>query len=316
MLQTHFWRDFPHKKALITNNTIILNRLTLNARTLIYPICATYSCITKTRRNTMLNKTLLVISDKFNAFTRQRDVITISDLSILLNSKTIVLPKSGKICLIPGQGIGEKSIKEILSKAAVSKNCLYFDFSIWHNIPKRASTQLTHKHNIENILISEPHKQTKDTFFMDLLIDEECEIMQDHQTGLHLQGMLLVEAARQAYLATIEKFYTKQDTERNYFVFNKLNTEYCKFLFPLPSSIHVTHEKVDFSNKKRQHTISKIRIIQCGEVSACVTMDVTIMPNMRVVNMEKRLACQALNQLITYNEENTNNYINRDFLHA
>jgi hypothetical protein len=144
---------------------------------------------------------------------------------------------------------------------------------------------------------------------MNVLIDENCEMMRDHQTGLHIQGMLLVEAARQAYLATMEKFYIENSTEKNYFIFNKLNVGYNKFSFPLPSSIRLTNQKVDFSNAKRQHTITQIELIQCNEVSATVFMDVTIMPGTRVSTMESRFANQSLDNYINYAlTENDANY--------
>jgi hypothetical protein len=133
-----------------------------------------------------------------------------------------------------------------------------------------------------------------------MLIDEECEMMRDHQTGLHVQGMLLVEAARQAYLATMESFYMENNKEKNYFIFNSLTINYDRFSFPLPSSIKLTTEKLKILSKKRTDTLTKIELIQCGETSASVLMDVTIMPSNRVSNLENRLADQSLNNHINH----------------
>jgi hypothetical protein len=257
----------------------------------------------------MLHKTLLIVSDKFHDFATRKDVITISELYNLLSSNNVSIPYSKKILLIPGQGFSEKQIEDILRLSSTTKNIASFDFSLWRNIPKRASTQLTHKQKKENILVSEPKRQSESIFNMNVLIDENCEMMRDHQTGLHIQGMLLVEAARQAYLATMEKFYIENSTEKNYFIFNKLNVGYNKFSFPLPSSIRLTNQKVDFSNAKRQHTITQIELIQCNEVSATVFMDVTIMPGTRVSTMESRFANQSLDNYINYAlTENDANY--------
>ncbi len=246
----------------------------------------------------MLPKTLLIVSDKFHNFATRPDVITISELYSLLSADNIKIPYSQKIILIPGQGFSRESINRVLALSVTAKNALSFNFNLWHKIPQRASSQLTHKHQEENILVSEPHRKSESTFEMDVLIDENCEMMRDHQTGLHIQGMLLVEAARQAYLATMEKFYIKNKEEKNYFIFNELNVGYNKFAFPLPSSILLTNEKVDLSNKKRQHTSTKIELLQCGDVSASVLMDVTIMPDTRVSTMETRFAKQSLDNYI------------------
>lgn len=248
----------------------------------------------------MLHKTLLIVSDKFHDFANRNDVITISELYNLLSSKNITIPYKQKILLVPGQGFSEKQVKDILLLSRETNNTSSFDFSLWRNIPKRASTKLTHKQKIENILVSEPIRETESSFIMDVLIDENCEMMRDHQTGLHIQGMLLVEAARQGYLATMEKFYTGETQEKNYFIFNQLNVGYNRFAFPLPSSIRLTNTKADFSNPKRQHTTTEIELIQCNDVSASVHMDVTIMPGNRVSTMESRFANQSLDHHITH----------------
>ncbi len=246
----------------------------------------------------MLNKTLLIVSDKFHSFSNKNDVITISDLFNLLSSDTVLFPAPSKIRLVAGQGLNEKQLQEIIKLSTSNKNKVNFDSTLLHYVPKRASKQLTHKHQTENILVSEPLQVNANEFSMDVLIDENCEMMRDHQTGLHIQGMLLVEAARQAYLATMEKFYITDGPTKNYFIFNELNVEYNRFAFPLPSSISLSHTKTDFSNSKRQHTETSIKLLQCGEVSASVKMDVTIMPDIRVSNMENRLAKQTLNSYV------------------
>lgn len=247
----------------------------------------------------MLHKTLLIVSDKFHDFAHRNDVITVSELYNLLSSKNISIPYKQRILLVPGQGFSEKQIRDILALSLIDNNHVSFDFSLWKNIPKRASTKLTHKQQIENILVSEPIRQSESSFTMDVLIDENCEMMRDHQTGLHIQGMLLVEAARQAYLATMEKFYIEDNQEKNYFIFNKLNVGYNRFAFPLPSLIRLTNTQVDFSNPKRQHTVTEIELVQCNDVSASVHMDVTIMPGSRVSTMESRFANQSLDHHIT-----------------
>lgn len=245
----------------------------------------------------MIRKTLLVISDKFENFTSQKDVITRSRLVHLLSADDVILPQQSRIQLVIGQGFSESAINELLEIAGHAKNRAYFDFSLCHDLPVRAQRRLTHKHNIENTLVSEPSKQSDTEFLMDLLIDEDCEMMRDHQTGLHIQGMLLVEAARQAYLATMEKFFNDLDNKR-YFVFNNLSVDYNRFAFPLPGKIKVTIREHDTSNAKREHTIVDIEILQCDVVSSSVRMDVTIMPENRVTNMESRLATKTLNDYI------------------
>ena len=74
----------------------------------------------------MLNKTLLVVSDKFNNFASNKEVITKSELFALLNSKNITFTRNMRTKLIPGQGFSEKDIQTILKLAITSKNATFF----------------------------------------------------------------------------------------------------------------------------------------------------------------------------------------------
>jgi hypothetical protein len=248
----------------------------------------------------MINKTLLVVSDKFHHFSTRKDVITKSELHNLLNSKNIIFHKPTKTLLIPGQGFSEESSKDIKLLAYSSLNSAHFDFSMWDNMPKRASKQITHKYKDENILISDPHRQSTDSFSMNILINEDCEMMQDHQTGLHVQGILLLEASRQGFLAIFEKFFALESTGKLYFIFNSLNVNYNRFAFPLPATLSVSIRELDVSNSKKQHAIMDMEIIQCGSSSASFTLDMTMMASTRISSMESKLATQSLNDHINY----------------
>jgi hypothetical protein len=265
----------------------------------------------------MLEKTFLVVSDKFHHFATRKDVITKSQLCSLLFSENVIFTGSNKIHLIPGQGFSEKALNEIIESMHASKNARYLDFSMWHNAPKRASKQLTHKHNLENILISTPERQSDKVFVMDMLIDEECEMMRDHQTGLHIQGMILVEAARQASMSVIEKFLINHIDEKLYFVFNNLTVNYNKFAFPLPSSLKVSIQKRDETKEKRRHYVMNVDVIQCGNVSASLSLDGTMMSDKVVLNMESRFANQSLDEYINYaTSANHANQIQGELNHA
>jgi hypothetical protein len=248
----------------------------------------------------MLNKTLLIVSDKFHNFATRKDVITKSELYNLLQAENVVFPKKDPIYLIPGQGFSENDVKNILNLALSAKNASYFDFSMWQSLPKRASSQLTHKYKKENILISEPERVSCDEFSMNVLIDESCEMMRDHQTGLHVQGIILLEASRQGYLAIIEKFFSSAAMDKKYFIFNSMNVNYNRFAFPLPATLKVIIREKDLSNSKKQQATMDMEIIQCGNCSASFSLDMTIMANKRIAIMETKLASQSLDDHINH----------------
>ena len=252
----------------------------------------------------MLNKKLLIVSDRFHNFAIHKNVITEGELYHLLKDNNPINQTKDKVTLIPGQGLNEKSIKKILELSNLPKNKVFFDTSLWNNLPSRAKRRLTHKHKPENILISEPKRASKNTFIMNLLIDENCEIMSDHQTGFHVQGMLLTEAARQSYMAIIEKFFFKNPGERKYFVFNNLNIEYNLFAFPLPAVISAEIIDINLKNPKKQNATMKIEVIQCGNCVASLSIQMTMMPNRRVALIESKLAQKSLGHYIDYLSDN------------
>ncbi len=81
-------------------------------------------------------------------------------------------------------------------------------------------------------------KVNENLFSLPLLIDERCELMTDHQTGQHIQGMILVEACRQTFIAVTEEFYMSDKVGQSYYVINDMNIKFSNFLFPLPAVIN------------------------------------------------------------------------------
>jgi hypothetical protein len=248
----------------------------------------------------MLEKTLLIVSDKFHHFTSRKDVITKAELYHLLTTENAIFSGAKKIRLIPGQGFSKDDVNNLLNMSKIARNASFFDFRLWRRLPERASKKITHKHKEENILISSPKRLSKDEFLSDILIDEECEMMNDHQTGLHVQGMILLEASRQAYLAIFEKYFYSDCTEKKYFILNSLNVNYNRFAFPLPATLSVTIKKINMSNPKKQYAIMDMQIIQCGDVSASFSLEMTMMASKRIESMESKLADHSLNEHINH----------------
>src|SRR5207248_782480 len=109
--------------------------------------------------------------------------------------------------------------------------------SIDHVSP-RASQETTHKHFTRNIAISTPTRVTDDSFSAQLLLDEGNDILTDHLTGEHIQGVALVEAARQMWTAVTEMFL-RQGDEQVRLVLDQLSAKFTKYVFPLPTEMRM-----------------------------------------------------------------------------
>jgi hypothetical protein len=117
--------------------------------------------------------------------------------------------------------------------------------------------------------------------------------MEDHQTGLHLQGMLLVEAARQAFLAVTEVFFLPQDGTKFYFVFNTLSVNYKRFAFPIATRLHYRVCERDVSTSNPRFAID-VMFEQAGTDVATVSGGFTVVKNRSVSKMEQSLARDAI----------------------
>lgn len=247
----------------------------------------------------MLYKNLLIVSDKFKNFASNKDVITLSDLYDLINAENLIYSKRQKTTLILGQGINNENIERLLASIIQSKNSQYFDTNLLRSNHKKASKKLTHKHSTENILISEPNRKSELEFTSHLLIDEQCDMMSDHQTGLHVQGMLLVEAARQLYLATMEKFILPNYEKSLYFVFNDLKVNYNRFNFPIPSEIKAEIINSGESKGKNKNYKMNVSIVQCGTVCVSMLLEGTMMSSKLVSNMETKLSNHSIDSYLS-----------------
>lgn len=241
----------------------------------------------------MVDHFLLVVGDKFSEFAAGKDALTLSQLCALLTLPATLPIGEGRFVPVPGQGLGDDDIAAVLKLANTSAHKAQFDLGAWRGRPSRAPGSVTHKRFAENTVISEPRQVDQYSFALDLLIDEDCEMMSDHQTGQHLQGMLLIEAARQSFLAVTERFFLPQDGGKFYFVFDDLSVRYKRFVFPVDASLSYVIREMDPS-PNRQRFVVDVAIEQCGHEVAVVSGTFTVVKDARIARMEGGMAREVL----------------------
>lgn len=160
--------------------------------------------------------------------------------------------------VIPGQGVSESDILKILSLASENVDTEFLRLR-----QARAGMSETHKRRSVNSIISSPRQISEDLYEADLLLDERSELMNDHQTGQHIQGMILIEAARQLFLAVTERFFIA-NSENNgyYFVINKIDTRYMAFVFPIGATLRYEILEKSIENSERLSFHVKITVTQ------------------------------------------------------
>lgn len=244
----------------------------------------------------MRAKIVLVVGDKFAKFAVGKDVITLTQLKAILSLPNFFRLEMCRIVLAPGQGLGDDDVQTVLSLAERTPHSEGIDFSLWRTVPKRASVELSHKHKPENILISSPQRVHDNAFVLDVLIHQDCELMSDHQTGQHLQGMILLEAARQSLLAVTEAFFIPANGPKFCFIFNALSINYSRFAFPFGAQLHYRIREKDLSGGRRLRFVVDIDIQQCGVSAAVFSAEFTAFEESRIVRQEDRQARDGLSQ--------------------
>jgi hypothetical protein len=247
----------------------------------------------------MNSRILLVVGDKFASYVQGKDAITLSQLRGLLSFSVPLLPSQGVTLLVPGQGLSDTNIKNLLAEAAVSPNLAHFDFSLWHNLPQRAPTHLTHKHIPANTLVSVPRQLSEFVFESDLMIDEDCELMSDHQSGQHVQGMVLVEAARQILIAVTEAYFIPKNDIDYSFIFNGLSVNFNQFAFPLGAVVRCTMKEASLDNPRRLSFSGYVEIEQCGQV-VCDSLSIySAMEKVKITKREGMGAAKSHSEYLT-----------------
>jgi len=248
----------------------------------------------------MKHRILLVVGDRFSTYVQGKDAITLSNLKGLLALNVPLLSGNERRVLVPGQGLSDESVRDLLTQASQSPNLAQFDFSLWRNLPERASAALTHKHRPENILISTPVRMSQESFSMQLLIDEECELMRDHQSGQHVQGMIMIEAARQGMLAIVEQYFLPHNDIEYAFVLNDMSVQYNNFTFPLSASIESRILSSDLSNPRRLSFSTEATVRQCGVDVSSLTFTFSAMDKARIHKREAMMANKTQSSFLSY----------------
>lgn len=169
-----------------------------------------------------------IVADKFKNLTHIDNILTFSKfIHAVVNNN---LPyKAWQVGL--GLNEYEVNILRVISRSVAGLRLFFPEY-------KRASKLHTHKHKQENIMISDPEKMHERIFVAYLLPNDDCAEMSDHLTGKHIQGMVLVEAARQMMLAVSEKYILAEiDKSNMYCVLGNIDIDFKGFVFPIETQV-------------------------------------------------------------------------------
>lgn len=183
------------------------------------------------------SKVVYIIGNQFAEFAKMKpNTMLLSDFEKAINKNEIV---DNQCKYVFGQGISIHFQKKLLNRARLQ--------NLTHVFPNHVTESIepcfTHKKNEKNIMITTPRKLSDDHYSTNLILDAPVEL-EDHVTGQHIPAMVLIEAARQFFIAIMEKYYLNQNPPKKeyYFVLNQINSRFLNYVFPIPAKINAKVE--------------------------------------------------------------------------
>ncbi|WP_199783892.1 AfsA-related hotdog domain-containing protein [Streptomyces sp. ATexAB-D23] len=246
-----------------------------------------------TRRTGAEPSTLFLVGDVFVEFAQHQGVVTVSQLARRI--KEGAFPSgAGAASVTLGQGVSQfdvQFVRDILARRGLTDVVVIDDRALRN----RAGREIAHKHRAENVLISLPRRTGPGSFESDLLVDSGNEVMSDHLTGQHMQGMLAMEAGRQMFIAVAEQHYLPPEAAGNsYFVIDTFDTRYRNFLFPLPATVRCEVLAHRVPHRTRAAFSCELAVLQSGWEAAVMEVRFTAFDTKVSHVKEARAAERAL----------------------
>lgn len=231
-----------------------------------------------------------IIGDCFKDFIEHTEVVSLSQFKKLDPQCPDVL----KLNYILGQGISSVDLEKIKLE-----NPSLFNLILNPNVVIK-DHKVTHKHKVENCHISSLVKISETDYSMSVMIDPQCSEILDHITGKHINASILIEAARQAFIAITEVFFLNPE-DKIFFILKNLESEFISFLYPLTIRMNykiVTHKK---KNSEKQHFEVETHFFHEGNnVATVIRGAFSVYPKNGIKRLERESAQQLVNNLSGY----------------
>lgn len=238
----------------------------------------------------MERSVVYLVGDKFKRFSEANPgVVTQSDLENVVETRQL----GSDLLVVIGQGLNQERLATL--RRRMRENRLEERILFAGGVREPIERDHVHKQSPENVMIGQPTKVSETEFDIPVLVDERCAEMSDHVTGQHVQGMVLLEAARQAFLAVTECFYMEAEQRgRYYFVIQDLRMRYESFAFPLPTAIRYRIDRADIDKRGNMAFGVHMAFRQGGQVVSEAAVSFVAYVWRFVERMESQRARQAL----------------------
>jgi 3-hydroxymyristoyl/3-hydroxydecanoyl-(acyl carrier protein) dehydratase len=164
--------------------------------------------------------------------------------------------------------------------------------------PRPVEARAVHKSHSRNVLVADFEQAEPDVFQAALRIHNDNELLLDHQSSLHVQGVLLIEAARQMFLAACELGYMRRWADRRFaYLIGSTDTRFERPVYPLPAQLVLTTQRAEVDDPRRIRFLVETRILQAGKETTVTTLECSAHPVERLRAIERRTAAATADEL-------------------
>jgi hypothetical protein len=182
------------------------------------------------------------------------------------------------VCVHVGQGVDEGALE--CAAAAIDHRNLGDRLLLRRaDLPTPIASHAVHKQDPRNVLVADLEQTGPNAFEAAMRIHNDNELATDHQSSLHIQGMILVEAARQMFLAVCEVAYLRHWSGHEFaFLLTAIDTKFKRPVYPMPVHMSLVAHRVETSNINRIQFDVETRFLQAGQEAAAIAVRCAVRP--------------------------------------
>lgn len=229
---------------------------------------------------------VVVVADRFAQFGRVEHVLTVTDLRALLAAGGP--PGCEWVVVHWGQGIEPEDRELVDGFGPVVR------VADGETLPLPVIPEMVHKQRPENVLLAGIRIASEVCCSAELRIHRGNELILDHHTGQHVQGMVIVEAMRQICIAQFETGFRPHLPKVGYAgVWKRLNLSFEDFLFPVRATVESEITCADLSREDNLRFRARTSVRQNTGVVASAEIEYSMIKQDRIGTLERRKAGQA-----------------------
>lgn len=241
---------------------------------------------------TELVRHVVVVADRFAHFADGEQVVTLSELPALVAGHADAC--RGAWVVHVGQGIERTDWRILESVCALDGAAPARIAEQEALVGCWVAPQTVHKLRPENVLLANVRNPAAGHCAADLRIHRENELIIDHHTGEHVQGMVIVEAMRQICFAHFETGYRPQLPSYAYAgVWKRIDLCFQEFLFALPGTVVSEIAMADLSRERNLRFHARTSVWQNGREVASAEIEYAMVDQARFETLERKKAAQA-----------------------